>query len=150
MVKAQCAKMLPLKLELDAKTFWQEMCQYIFIYIYIYIYIMLYSNENNFIKFSRLNSNSNEWIVQNTMKVCIRIYFSVCSPQMLLHIILIYWLLHHYVIEVFPIEDLVLPLSQNKKIKIKMQVLYDINVICLLSAKKCEMSSSQSLTNCLR
>ena len=36
----------------------------------------------------------------------------------------------HYVIEVFPIEDLVFPLSQNKKIK--MQVLYDINVRYLL------------------
>ena len=49
---------------------------------------------------------------------------------MLLHIILIYWLLPHYVIEVFPIEDLVLPISQNKKIK--MQVLYDINMRYLL------------------
>ena len=51
---------------------------------------------------------------------------------MLLHYI--YWLLHHYTIEGLPIEDSVLSLSQNKKIKIKikMRVLYDINVRYLL------------------
>ena len=81
MVKAQHAEMMPLgwgetlrwkvnrlheaiwhlKLELDAKPAGRK-CVNIYIYIY-----MLNSYENNFIKFSQLNSNSEKWIVQNTV-----------------------------------------------------------------------------------
>ena len=54
---------------------------------------------------------------------------------MLLHIIFIYWLQHHYVIEGFPIEDLVLSLSQNQKNKNVRLCL--VTVFCFLFSKTC-------------
>ena len=47
-------------------------------YVCMYVYTHIY--ENHCIKFSRLNSDSDEWIVQNNAYICIYIYF-FCSSR---------------------------------------------------------------------